>query len=110
RDPTAATSVLSAGGADWTRPTAAVTPRRPRPGPARSPGTSTVAPYEPQTTRSRRRAVLAALALLLAVLVIVALFFALRPPSTEVRLRNVVFNNVPSSSRALTKLVEENTQ
>lgn len=109
-DATAATSLLSAGGADWTRPTASVTPRRPRPGPTRPPVTSTVAPYEPRATHARRRAVVAALGLLLAVLLIVALFFALRPASTEVRLRNVVFNNVEASSEALVNLVDENTQ
>jgi serine/threonine-protein kinase len=110
RDATAATSLLSAGGADWTKPTAAVTPRRPRPGPTRAPATAPVAPYEKQPSHAGRRAVAAVLALLIVVAVIVALFFALRPASTEVRLRNVVFNNVEASARALEKLVEQNTQ
>ncbi|MHB1469685.1 MAG: protein kinase domain-containing protein [Solirubrobacteraceae bacterium] len=109
RDATGATSVLSAGGADWTRPTTAVTPRRPRQGPVR-PAYAPITTSEPPTTHARRRVVATLLALLIAVIVIVALFFALRPAQTEVRLRNVVFNNVALSSREMTKLVEENTQ
>ena len=105
---TAATSLL-AGAGDWSRPsTAAVTPRRPRPGPARARQPIATAAAEPSHTRRRVLATLLALIVLAAV--IVALVVALRPSQTEIRLSNVVFNNTARSSEALVKLVNDNTQ
>jgi eukaryotic-like serine/threonine-protein kinase len=103
---TAATSLLS-DGADWTRPTAAVTPRRPRQGPARA--QQAPIPTAP-ASRGRRRLLAALLLLLIVAAVIAGVVIALRPSQTEVRLRNVVYNGVKASSEALVKLVDENTQ
>lgn len=104
---TAATSLIAGGGEDWTKPTATVTPKRPRQGPARAQQRPVA---EPAPTRSRRRAMAAVVMVLVLIAVAVAAYLALRPSPTEVRLRNVVYNNVKASSEALVTLVDENTK
>jgi hypothetical protein len=121
---TEATSVLSGGGAGarggagaGARTKAAVAPRKPRPGPARSSGTSggqpssaaAVAASKPRGSGARRLA-LALLALLALGGVIAAIVAITAPAPTRVVLRNVVYNDVEQASLALKQLVSENTQ
>lgn len=110
RHATEATSLLSAGGSDWGRPATAVTPRRPRPGPARVAQALPVA-AEAQPSRTRRRVVATLLALLAIAVVVIVAIVVLSPSPAEVRTtREVVFGNVKQSAEALVNLVEENTQ
>ena len=88
----------------------AAAPRQPRPGPAR--GAARPAPV----TSSRpagggaRRLGVALLALLALAGVIAAIVALTAPASTQVRLRNVVYNDVEQASLALKQLVSENTK
>ncbi len=116
---TQATSVLSSGARGGTRGSAepatkaAVAPRQPRPGPARSsgapPGQSAAALSKP-TNRGPRRLALALLGLLALGGVIAAIIAITAPAPTRVVLRNVVYNDVEQASVALKQLVSENTK
>jgi serine/threonine-protein kinase len=110
---TQATSVL-AGGRAATPPTRALTPRRPRPGPARAtapPGRPARASASERPRRRRRGRLLAALlALLVIVVAVVIVVLATTPAPTRVVLRNVVYRDVHQASAALRQLISENTQ
>jgi serine/threonine protein kinase len=84
--------------------------RQPRPGPA----PRRAAPPPAASTRAAhrgKRRLLAALFLLLALAVaIVALVIAAAPPSTQIRLRGVVYEDVHRSAAELRALVAENTK
>jgi serine/threonine protein kinase len=118
--PTEATSVLSAGdartrgGADSeARTRAAVAPRRPRPGPARSSAAAAGQPAVSATKPKRqgpRRLALALLGLLALGGAIAAIVAITAPAPTRVVLRNVVYNDVEQASLALKQLVSENTK
>jgi serine/threonine-protein kinase len=116
---TEATSVLGAG----LRPTArepgrtavtsAVTPRKPRSGPARvapAPQAVQAAPAARGRRRGRSRLMFALLALLALALVIVAIVVITAPAPTQVKLRNVVYSDVQQAASALKQLVSENTK
>jgi eukaryotic-like serine/threonine-protein kinase len=110
-----ATSVLSGGGRRGsTGPAtkAAVAPRQPRPGPARSSSATAPAASPSSGPRSRgpRRLALALLSLLALGGVIVAIVVITAPGPTRVVLRNVVYNDVEQASLALKQLVSENTK
>jgi eukaryotic-like serine/threonine-protein kinase len=114
---TAATSLMArsrAGrGADATAATRTVTPRRPRPGPARHQAPVAEPAYAAPARRRRGRAnrlLLALLALLALAVAIVAVVLATAPKQTKVMLRNVVYNDVQQTSEALRQLVSENTK
>jgi serine/threonine-protein kinase len=93
-----------------------VTPRQPRPGPARGRAAVAQPPDPPARARRRarrssgRRALLALLALLVLVLAIVAVVLISAPSPTKVTLRNVVYHDVQQASSALRQLVSENTK
>jgi eukaryotic-like serine/threonine-protein kinase len=95
----------------------AVTPRRPRPGPARGEvpparpaSASTVAGHARGARRRGHRLLLSLLFLLtLAVAIIVAILIT-APAPTKVVLRNVVYSDVQKASSALKQLVSENTK
>ena len=115
--PTEATSVLSGGamrgsGAPKTR--AAVTPRQPRPGPARSPAVAAGQPAAVSSSKPRgrgvRRLALALLCLLALAGVIAAIVAITAPAPTKVTLRNVVYEDVHESAEALKQLISENTK
>jgi eukaryotic-like serine/threonine-protein kinase len=115
--PTEATSVLSSGhtrgsGAPPTR--AAVTPRQPRPGPARHPAAAAGQPVaaSPSKPRGRgaRRLALALLCLLALAGVIAAIVAITAPAPTKITLRNVVYEDVHESAEALKQLISENTK
>jgi eukaryotic-like serine/threonine-protein kinase len=112
---TQATSVLSGGARGSAAPQtkAAVAPRQPRPGPARSPGASSgqsaAAPSKP-VNRGPRRLALALLSLLALGGVIAAIVAITAPAPTRVVLRNVVYSDVEQASLALKQLVSENTK
>jgi eukaryotic-like serine/threonine-protein kinase len=97
-------------------PSRTVTPRRPRPGPAR--GRAAVAqPPEPPVPRRRparrsstRRTLLALLALLVLVLAVIAVVLITAPSPPKITLRNVVYHDVQQASSALKQLVSENTK
>jgi eukaryotic-like serine/threonine-protein kinase len=103
---TAATSLLTAAprGRDRTaQQRAAVTPRRPRQGPPRA------QPVMAAGKRSHARRIWGMLfAVLLAAAVIAAVILLTMPPSTVVRLHNVVYRDAGHSARALQELVAEN--
>jgi eukaryotic-like serine/threonine-protein kinase len=113
---TQATSVLSSGArgsAGGPQTKAAVAPRQPRPGPARSPG-ATARPAAAASPGSRgrgpRRLALALLSLLALGGVIAAIVAITAPAPTRVVLRNVVYEDVHESAAALQQLVRENTK
>lgn len=104
---TGATTVLATGrGA----PRPAVETRRPRQGPPRA--RPAAAPQSPASTRSKGRGRLVGLLLGLValILIIVAVVALSSPPSTEVRLRNVVYPEVQKAAAELRQLVAENTK
>jgi eukaryotic-like serine/threonine-protein kinase len=116
---TEATSVLSAGRRAPTREpertavTSAVTPRKPRSGPARAAPVAQAAQAAPAVRASRRgrsRLMFALLALLALALVVVAIVVITAPATTQVRLRNVVYSDVQQAASALKQLVSENTK
>jgi hypothetical protein len=115
---TEATSVLSAGRRAPAREpgrtavTSAVTPRKPRSGPARqAPVAETqAAPAARARRRGRSRLMFALLALLALALVIVAVVVITAPAPTQVKLRNVVYSDVQQAASALKQLVSENTK
>jgi serine/threonine-protein kinase len=116
---TEATSVLTggrrpAGRAPERGPAAsAVTPRRPRSGPARR-QSAAVPPADSAPARSSRRRggrlLLALLGLLALAGVIAAVVVLTAPATTKVVLRNVVYSDVKQASSALEQLVAENTK
>jgi hypothetical protein len=116
QQPTQATSVLSGGGprggsrAPQTR--AAVAPRQPRPGPARSPAAAAagrpVASASKPRGRGARRLAIALLCLLALAGVIAAVVAITAPAPTKVVLRNVVYEDVHESAESLRQLVGEN--
>ncbi len=116
---TEATSVLSAGRRPSAREpgrtavTSAVTPRKPRSGPARAAPAAAAAQAAPAARgrrRGRSRLMLALLALLALALVIVAVVVITAPAQTQVKLRNVVYSDVQQAASALKQLVSENTK
>ncbi len=112
---TQATSVLTSGARGATGPAtkAAVAPRQPRPGPARSPGVGAQpsgAASSGSKNRGPRRLALALLSLLALGGVIAAIVAITAPAPTRVVLRNVVYNDVEQASVALKQLVSENTK
>jgi len=115
---TEATSVLSAGRRPAAREpgrtavTSAVTPRKPRSGPARAApvAEAQVAPAARARRRGRSRLMFAMLALLALALVIVAVVVITAPAPTQVKLRNVVYSDVQQAASALKQLVSENTK
>jgi serine/threonine-protein kinase len=115
---TEATSVLSAGRRaparepGHTAVTSAVTPRKPRSGPARAaPVAEAQAPPAARARqRGRNRLMFALLALLALALVIVAVVVITAPAPTQVKLRNVVYSDVQQAASALKQLVSENTK
>jgi eukaryotic-like serine/threonine-protein kinase len=112
--PTEATSVLNrSGGGGSAR--AAVTPRHPRPGPARGGDRDAHVAAAAQAAPARRggagrRLGLALLGLLALGGVIAAIVAITAPAPTRVVLRNVVYNDVEQTSLALKQLVSENTK
>jgi serine/threonine-protein kinase len=121
---TEATSMLAGApgrarsrGADRaTVPAGAVTPRRPRPGPARAAAAPVQAASAPPAERrasrrrSRGRLLFALLALLAVAAAIGAAALLTASSSTKVFLRNVVYTDVQQTSSALKQLVSENTK
>ncbi|HST33097.1 MAG TPA: protein kinase [Solirubrobacteraceae bacterium] len=115
---TEATSVLSAGRRAPAREpgrtavTSAVTPRKPRSGPARAAPVAEpqAAPAARARQRGRNRLTFALLALLALALVIVAVVVITAPAPTQVKLRNVVYSDVQQAASALKQLVSENTK
>jgi serine/threonine-protein kinase len=115
---TEATSVLSAGRRPAAREpgrtavTSAVTPRKPRSGPARAApaAEAQVAPAARTRRRGRSRLMFAMLVLLALALVIVAVVVITAPAPTQVKLRNVVYSDVQQAASALKQLVSENTK
>jgi serine/threonine protein kinase len=81
-----------------------VTPRRPRPGPARAQPVAAA----PARRGRGRRVWGTLLAVLLLAAVIAAVILVTTPPSTVVKLHNVVYRDVGHSARALQELVAEN--
>jgi serine/threonine-protein kinase len=105
------TSGRRAGARPATAPTAAVSPRQPRPGPPRRQApVAAVAPAKARRRSGGSRLLFALLALMALVLVIVAIVLITTPSSTRVVLRNVVYNDVQQASSALRSLVSENTK
>jgi serine/threonine-protein kinase len=123
-DATEATSPLGSEGARATErastarggPSRVVSPRQPRPVPARGRGAATQAPDPPARGRRRtrrsssRRLLVALLALLALVLIVIAVVVTTAPSQTKVTLRNVVYHDVQQASSALKQLVSENTK
>ncbi len=117
---TEATSVLSAGrrpaGREQGRTavTSAVTPRKPRSGPARRQApaqeAAQAAPAAQARRKGRSRLMFAMLALLALALVVVAVVVITAPAPTQVKLRNVVYSDVQQAASALKQLVSENTK
>jgi serine/threonine-protein kinase len=113
---TRATTVMAAGRGETrgpaTAPTAAVSPRQPRPGPPRKAApVAEAARYAPARPRRRRGRLLPLLLALLALgLVIVAVVLITAPSTTRVVLRNVVYSDVNKASAELKTLVSENTK
>ncbi|MFI4989646.1 MAG: protein kinase [Solirubrobacterales bacterium] len=117
---TEATSVLSAGrrpaGREQGRTavSSAVTPRKPRSGPARRQApaqeAAEAAPAVQARPKGRSRLMFAMLALLALALVIVAVVVITAPAPTQVRLRNVVYSDVQQAASALKQLISENTK
>jgi len=93
--------------------TGAVTPRRPRSGPPRRQAPIVQPASTSATPRRRRkgnRVLLALLALLALAVAAVAVVLITAPAPTKVLLRNVVYEDLKSSSAALKQLVSENTK
>jgi serine/threonine protein kinase len=115
---TEATSVLSTGRRSATPDpgrtavTSAVTPRRPRSGPARQAAVQQPIHAAPADSRKRgrNRLLMALLGLLALALVVVAIVVITAPSQTKVVLRNVVYSDVQQASSALKQLVSENTK
>jgi serine/threonine protein kinase len=115
--PTAATSLLAAGTAAGAAGAArasardgAVSPRRPRPGPAPLRSAPLAAsPARRGTSRGRRLFGTLFVLLLLAVAV-VAVVLATAPAPTRISLREVAYSDVEQTSAALQQLVSENTK
>jgi eukaryotic-like serine/threonine-protein kinase len=109
--PTSATTVMPSARAS-SAPSGTVAPRRPRPGPARTPApVARPAGAAPTAAQRRSRRLLGAVIALLALaLVIVAIVVLSAPSQTKVVLRNVVYTDVQQASSALRQLVSENTQ
>jgi serine/threonine-protein kinase len=115
---TQATTVLSgtrrqAGRSPQREPAAsAVTPRRPRAGPARRQPAERQPSDAPASAPRRRgkRLLVMLLALLALVAVVVAVVVATAPAPTKVVLRNVVYSDIKQASSALEALVAENTK
>ncbi|HEY5045311.1 MAG TPA: protein kinase [Solirubrobacteraceae bacterium] len=112
---TAATSLLATGprGSERGSTAGAVTPRRPRPGPARgqAPVVATASASPDQRAGRRRGRLLPTVLVLLTIAVaIVAIVLATAPAPTKVVLRNVVYSDVQQASSALKQLVVENTK
>jgi len=115
---TQATSVLSgsARGSAGARTKAAVSPRQPRPGPARSSGApaeqsaAAVASKSKGSRRGPRRLAAALLGLLALGGLIAAIVVITAPAPTKIVLRNVVYEDVHESAEALKQLVSENTK
>jgi serine/threonine-protein kinase len=100
---TAATSLLSANPRG-----PAVTPRQPRPGPPRQ-QPPVIAPATARGSGAGR--VWATLfAVLLLAVVVVAVIFIASPPSTTIKVHNVIYRDVNQSATALKELVAENTK
>jgi serine/threonine protein kinase len=98
---TAATSLLAPN------PRGSVTPRQPRPGPPRQ--QPPLAAHVPRASSAGR--VWATLfAVLLLAVVVVAVIFIASPPSTTIKVHNVIYKNVNQSATALKELVAENTK
>jgi serine/threonine-protein kinase len=110
---TEATSVLSSPRAQ-TSQTRVVTPRRPRPGPARTGSTPPPAlegaPAQAQRRRGNGRLIAALLGLVVVALAVVAIVIASAPAPTRITLRNVVYSDVREASAALQELVSKNTK
>jgi eukaryotic-like serine/threonine-protein kinase len=109
---TQATSLLAsgprgAGPRDSAGPRGTVTPRQPRPGPARQ-----QAPVATPAARgSGAGRVWATLfAVLLLAVVVVAVIFIASPTSTTIKVHNVIYRDVSQSATALKELVAENTK
>jgi serine/threonine protein kinase len=104
---TQATSLLATADRDRTaRRGAAVTPRQPRPGPARAQSPAAVS-----AKSSRAGRVWATLfALLLLAVIVVGVIFITTPATTVVKLHNVVYHDVSRSATSLRELVAENTK
>ncbi len=116
---TQATSVLSGGAREkgGAGAKAAVAPRQPRKGPARSIAAAdasarpaTAAPSSNSRNRGPRRLAPALVGLLALGGVIAAIVAITAPAPTRVVLRNVVYNDVEQASVALKQLVSENTK
>jgi serine/threonine protein kinase len=110
---TQATSVLASGrGSTGPATRAAVTPRRPRPGPARSqpPVAAQMRVTPARKPAHARRLLFALLGLLALAVAIVAVVFITAPAPTQVRLRNVVSSDVRQIAVELKQLVSENTK
>jgi serine/threonine protein kinase len=83
-----------------------VTPRQPRPGPARQQPPPAAAPAARSTNARRIWAALAAVALI--AVIVAAVVIATAPATTTIKLHNVVYSNVSQSASALKELVAEN--
>jgi len=105
---TQATSLLATTtrGQDRTRARSAVTPRQPRPGPPRAQPAVAAAPRASNAGRIWA-AVFAALVL---AVVVAAVLFATTPPSTTIRIHNVIHKDVGQAATSLQELVSENTK
>ncbi len=111
---TQATSVLAresgggAGAIGSDRPSRAVAPRRPRPGPARAAPARQAPAAAPPRRRGTNRLALVMLALLAVAATVVAIVL-LTGPTQTIRLRKVVYNDVQKTANELKQLVVENT-
>jgi eukaryotic-like serine/threonine-protein kinase len=109
---TQATSLLAsgprgAGPRDSAGPRGTVTPRQPRPGPARQQA-PVAAPAARGSGAGRVWATL--FAVLLLAVVVVAVIFIASPTSTTIKVHNVIYRDVSQSATALKELVAENTK
>jgi serine/threonine-protein kinase len=108
---TQATSVLAADRSAPPPPGGAVAQRRPRPNPAPRAAAAPVRQAAPARRRGRGRLLAVLLGLLVVALLAVGIVLATKNSSTtEVHLRQVVYEKVDETSQALKQLVEENTQ
>jgi eukaryotic-like serine/threonine-protein kinase len=117
RQATQATTVLAAGARSEDRTVlargaggGASATRRPRPGPAPARAESQPAVSARPRGKAKRRLFGTLFALLLIAVAIAALVLATAPPSTQIRLRNVVYEDVHKSAAELRALVAENTK
>jgi serine/threonine-protein kinase len=89
----------------------AVTPRRPRPGPPRSPSEPIARPAGSSAVRRRRnRALVTVVVLVLLAMVIAAVVLITTPAQTKVVIHQVVYSEVQKAASALRQLVSENTK